>query len=307
MGLLRSAILRKHAERLSKGFDKIRHQHFGYLLRSVRSELGPEFVANGVELGGEAELALKGFQLWLYFAFSFMHPYVPGAQDSELSSQVAALLSGSNRKQVEEYLLKFNEYRNNYADLVCQVAFPIAQRITPDLDPRTLVIAAKLIPFLAINTQIVIADEFRDESTAIRLDSQMKLLYDRMARDEGEPVSGPAMYCFNCGSSFKDESSRCCVLCGVPLMHAHSIADDRPPTDQGTGQQINQLKADSAPVPNFPKTSPTPTDIPAAMVDKGIDFRRNRFKSISDWEERMYSEFGENVVPHLREIWNRTS
>lgn len=48
-------------------------------------------------------------------------------------------------------------------------------------------------------------------------------------------------------------------------------------------------------------------DIPAEMIEKGLYFRRNHFSSISNWEDRMFSEFGERVVPLLRQIWNRTS
>jgi hypothetical protein len=306
MGLFKSAILRTHAENISRGFGKVRSQHFDYIVRSVRNQLGPELVSSGIGLGGEADLALKGFQLWLYLAFSVMHPYVSGKQDSELSGNIVASLSGACRKQVESYFLKFNEYRNRYVDLVCQVAFPVAQTITPDLDPRSLTITAKLLPFLAINTQIVIADEFRDESTATRLDSQMKILYGRMERDEGETIFGPVMYCFNCGFSFKDES-KCCALCGIPLMLVHPIANERSSPDSGTGQQTCQWNADSGPAPNLPKATPIPTDLPAEMIEKGIDFRRNHFRGISDWEERMFSEFGEKVVPLLGRIWNSTS
>jgi hypothetical protein len=49
------------------------------------------------------------------------------------------------------------------------------------------------------------------------------------------------------------------------------------------------------------------TDIPAEMIEKGQYFRRNHFSGISNWEDRMFSEFGEKVVPLLREIWSRTS
>ncbi len=307
MGLFKSAILRTHADEISRGFGTVRSQHFDYIVRSARNQLGHELVSNGIGLGGEADLALRGFQLWLYLAFSAMHPYLSGKQDSELSGRIVASLSGAHRKQVEGYFLKFNEHRNNYIDLVCQVAIPVTQTITPDLDPRSLAFTAKLLPFLAINTQIVIADEFRDEVTATRLDSQMKTLHGRMARDEGETVFGPVMHCFNCGSSFKEES-KCCAICGIPLMLVDPVANQRSPDDSGRGQeQTWKSNADSAPAPILPKPTSKRADIPAEMIEKGKDFRRNDFRGISNWEKQMYSEFGEKVVPLLAEIWNRTS
>ena len=42
------------------------------------------------------------------------------------------------------------------------------------------------------------------------------------------------------------------------------------------------------------------------MIEKGLYYRRNHFKGVSNWEERMYAEFGETVVPFLNAIWTRT-
>jgi hypothetical protein len=307
MGFFRSAILRTHAENISRGFGAVRNQHFDHTVRALRDQLGSELIPSGVEIGGEADLVLRGFQLWLYLAFSIVHPYVSGKQESELSGCIVASLSGAYRKQVEEYFLKFNEYRNNYVDLVCQVAFPVAQRIMPDLDPRTLIITAKLLPFLAINTQIVIAEEFRDKATADNLDSQMKIMHSAMELREGEKLSGSAMHCFNCGCSFNDET-KCCSLCGVPLIFLDPVNDPHPAAESGlAGARTAQWREGSTPVLDSRIAEAALAEIPAEMVEKGIHFRQNHFRGISDWEERMYSEFGDRVVPLLGEIWNRTS
>jgi len=63
------------------------------------------------------------------------------------------------------------------------------------------------------------------------------------------------------------------------------------------------------PAPALPplKVEPASTDIPIEMIEKGVYLRRNQFRGISDWEERMFSEFGEKVVPLLGRIWNSTS
>jgi hypothetical protein len=74
---------------------------------------------------------------------------------------------------------------------------------------------------------------------------------------------------------------------------------------------VNELsqkqRPEPAQAPFPPKLKVVSDDVPTDMIEKGLYFRRNVFSSISNWEDRMVSEFGEKVVPFLGRIWNRTS
>lgn len=44
--------------------------------------------------------------------------------------------------------------------------------------------------------------------------------------------------------------------------------------------------------------------IPAEMLERGRFHRENNFRSIGEWEKRMVSEFGQNVIKLLPDIWD---
>jgi hypothetical protein len=71
--------------------------------------------------------------------------------------------------------------------------------------------------------------------------------------------------------------------------------------------QSENRRTDPVPEPLPRKVEASSADIPAEMIEKGVYLRRNQFRGISDWEERMFSEFGEKVIPLLGRIWNSTS
>jgi hypothetical protein len=71
-------------------------------------------------------------------------------------------------------------------------------------------------------------------------------------------------------------------------------------------QSVSQ-ETETAPPPPSRKVETASTGIPQEMIEKGLYFRRNLFSNISNWEDRMYSEFGEKVVPLLEKIWSRMS
>lgn len=304
MGFFKSFALRVHAEKLARGFGNVRSQYFDFIMREIQTKLGTEAAQDHVTLGGDADYALRGFQLWLYFFFSMVHPYVSENDREDLFRYVAAMLTGSSMNEVGAYYRKSVDLSNNYVDLVGAVAFPVAQGIMQDLDPSAAAITATLLPFLAINTQIVIAGEFRDKITADRLSSQMRIKYETM--ESGATVTAP-MFCFNCGCSF-DSETRCCLLCGVPLVLVGPGCDPQFAPESGNSEKESERQqTDPAPAPEPRKVEAASTDIPIEMIEKGTDFRHNHFKGISDWEDRMFAEFGEKVVPLLAMIWNRTS
>jgi hypothetical protein len=71
--------------------------------------------------------------------------------------------------------------------------------------------------------------------------------------------------------------------------------------------RFERKKIEPTPAPAPRRIETVSTDIPIEMIEKGVYLRRNQYRGISDWEERMFSEFGEKVVPLLGRIWNSTS
>jgi hypothetical protein len=307
MKFFKSVGLRAHAANLIKGFGSVRGQHFDFIVRQLQDQLKSDLIPSQLTPDCKADLALRGFQLWLYMAFSIMHPYVPDRDDSEFSSYVVTALSGEFKKEVEGYLIKFNEHRNNYPNLVCEVAFSLAMKIDSDIDPRGLAIIATLLPVLALNTQMVIADEFGDKTTGDILESQMKITREAMVNGKGLSLSGTDVFCFNCAFT-NGHGARCCSLCGVPLIFVGPGCDPQFAQEGGPVQaQPEHGREETAPVSDPTQVETKSSEVPADMIEKGQYYRRYHFKGVSNWEERMYAEFGEAVVPLLKAIWNRAS
>jgi hypothetical protein len=303
MGLFRFAILLWDARTISRGFDSIRVQYFDFIVKEIRTKLGTEAVRDNVTLGGDADYALRGFQLWLFFTFLRTHPYVSEKEGDRLYRYVIFMMTSQSSKEVGGYLRMCVDRMTNYVDLISEVACPVFERISKDeLDPYLLQVVASLLPFFAISSQVAIAEHFKDMETATNLESKSKIMYDKIGHDEGVPTH--AMFCFNCGSSF-DPETKLCLLCGVPLIF---VGNGSKYHESGWGVALPESQqTETAPSPSQRKVDTASADIPQEMIEKGLYFRRYLFSNISNWEDRMYTEFGEKVVPLLGKIWGRTS
>jgi len=304
MGFFKSAMLRGHAAAISKNFGKLRSLYFDFIVREIKIKLGTDAAPDQMTLGGEADLALRAFQYWLYLPFSIAHPYVSEEHYREFSGHLLMELSGKSQKAVEAYFFDFEGQRNNYADLIAHVALPIARTITPLLEFEALAITGNILPFFAIESQIAIAEQFSDKETATQLESQKRIKYETW--ESGLTVTAP-MFCFNCGCSFDPETRRC-SLCGLLLTLVGPGCDTHLAPESGAVEaRFERKKIEPTPAPAPRRIETASTDITAEMIEKGLYFRQNHFSSISNWEDRMFSEFGEKAVPLLGRIWNSTS
>ena len=189
MGLFKTLTLRRHAEHIAAGFSILRNQQFESVRRSIDRRVEREVVSGPKTLGGDADLALKAYQLLIFTTFSMEHPYVAESDFREFAGHLNIAVSGADQKQVEAYFLEFGEYQKQlmreigvgtknteeaYAEEVTRIATPIADYIVPESNHLAWTIAARLMPVFTINTQMVIADEFHDESTLNTLRLQME-------------------------------------------------------------------------------------------------------------------------------------
>lgn len=188
MGFFKTVTLRRHAERIAAGFSILRTQQFDSVLRGIQKRIEPQAVSGRETLGGDADSAFKAYQLLIFSTFSIEHPYVSAEDFREFAGRLSIAVYGTDQQQVEAYLLKFGEYQRKflrestderkitedaYAELLTGIAIPIADYIVPESNAIAWTITAMLMPLFTINTQMVIADEFRDGKTLKTLQLQM--------------------------------------------------------------------------------------------------------------------------------------
>lgn len=72
--------------------------------------------------------------------------------------------------------------------------------------------------------------------------------------------------------------------------------------------ELQALSAPLAPVPQEENMSRIPErNIPIEMLERGRYHRQSSFRNLTDWENKMVSEFGPTSIPLLKSIWDSTS
>ena len=189
MGLFTTLSLRRHAERIAAGFTILRNQQFESVRRSIEKRVEPQIVSGAKALGGDADVALKANQLLIFAGFSVEHSYVAESDFQEFAGRLNIAVSGADQKQVAAYLLEFGEHQKQLmreisvgtktteeaqGEKITRMSIPIADYIVPESNFDAWIITARLMPVFILNTQMVIADEFRDKSTLKMLQSELE-------------------------------------------------------------------------------------------------------------------------------------
>lgn len=309
MGLFDSLRLTYGAGRLAQNFTRIRRDHLSHIASEILHRFPIALAQREVSSDSAPDLYLRGLQLWSFTCLLAVHRYVDDARSQEFAGHlVNAIAGGFEPTVINNYLKTIHAQRKNFALLVAEVAACISKFLQIEDDPRPMTFVALLLPFLVIDTQASIAEHFGDSATAGALRIRAEAL---LAGINGGGVPVPmecALICPSCALGHMS-GPRVCTLCGVPLRGR----DCEPAVEEGMSDISNAegtskhgaAEAVFAP-PETPPTARTLV-ISAEMIERGKYFRENRFKGIRNWEERMYSEFGEKVVPHFKEIWNRTT
>lgn len=179
MGFFKSISLRTRAEKIASNFAIFRKEQFDFTVRNIANRKIPYYQQI---LGGDADFALKGYQLWVFAIFPRTSDYMPAPNFREFAGYVSLALYGNEQKAVEGYFHQFHEYRKDEADQLIRVAIPIADYIVGESDPVAWTITARLLPIFTINTQMVIADEFNDRRTLQSLELQMKNVREALTK-----------------------------------------------------------------------------------------------------------------------------
>ena len=161
--------------RIAEGFKTVRKWQFESAVKAIEGRLGHELRTLRRSLGGDADCALKGYQLWITTAFLVAHPYIPQAEREKFFGLLSTVVSRQDWK-VLDYTQTLHEYRSDPPEQFVRVAFPVANYITSIPHPVAATLVARLMPLFIGNTEMVIADSFGDRATLKELESGMQLI-----------------------------------------------------------------------------------------------------------------------------------
>jgi hypothetical protein len=177
MGLFKRAKLRYKAERIAEEFSKLRQQQFDSTIKAIESKLGHQVAISERMLGGDADRALKGYQLCVSTAFLALRPnLLPGLESEEFGTKLTLAVVAPQDEKVLDYFKEFSECAPNPTEQLACVSFPVANYITSEEDTDAIAIVAQLLPIFSVNSQTVVASIFGDHEAVRELEGVMQTI-----------------------------------------------------------------------------------------------------------------------------------
>jgi len=182
LGFLTSIRLHAHAKKIAMGFDLVRQRYFNDVLRNIESQAAREDLTGRRTLEGEADLALKGYQMFLLSFFMAGHKYVKDGDFQEFAGHLAIALCGMDLTEAQRYQVRFHESRNDLTALMYSVAVFLADHIISAEEPAGRLLTARSVPLFTFATQLEIAKEFADRQTIVVLQRQIEETLESLTR-----------------------------------------------------------------------------------------------------------------------------
>lgn len=175
MGFLNDLGMLKHAHSIAAKFEDLRKAHYDFTIRNIAQVAWRSIPVEKQVLGGEADLALKGFQLFYLASALRIFSYIPDTYDMQVFCGFV-IREGweAQRESVDDFCMKISQCGGDFVKQAAQIAVPLERYVLSDIDPAVQGVIGTLFPAFAIGTQLIIANEFGDKSTARRLQDGLK-------------------------------------------------------------------------------------------------------------------------------------
>lgn len=167
---------------IAAGFKTLREEQFDSATRVLERRLGRELTILRKPLGGDADRALRGYQLWITTVFVAVHPYVPQEESQSFFRSLSSAVCRDDVERVLSYYQEFHQCRHDVAEQMARVAFPVVNYLTVQPHPMATTLVARLMPIYVCNTQMVISDTFGDLATINQLESEMENIRRELTR-----------------------------------------------------------------------------------------------------------------------------
>jgi hypothetical protein len=190
MGFFKNISMDVRAQSLAGKLAKIREEQFSCVLHTVEQVLGERVTSAKRNLAGEADLSLKGFQLWILLNSVRGRGYLSRQHADIFAGMVIKHGWDAERDAVRDYCLGFDEHHADSAAQIVQVAVPIADYLLDDRkDPRVWAVIGQTLAFFALQTDFATASEFGDKQTMAMRQSQVEELCRSVSPEQRRRLS----------------------------------------------------------------------------------------------------------------------
>ncbi len=173
MGFFRSANFIVHARSIAEKFKQIREDQFSSAVYNAEHALKKAVPRERRVLGGEADIAMKGYQFWITLGILNANTYVAKQHAKEFIGHLIVAGWRDEHEAVDHFCLELQQHRDNPAEQMVNVAFPIADYICDCHDPFVATDIARFLPVFAIRTELAVSSEFGDKRAVELLEEQL--------------------------------------------------------------------------------------------------------------------------------------
>jgi len=161
---------------IAQGLEGLRKQFFAFCVDSIKDSLpeedehSQEVEVKNTSLGGEAELAIKAYQLYLTSLFLGEHEYISPKDVRDFADLLYAQVSGTQLEQCLDYLSRYTEPEIDGGTQLFRFSSDVAKYITASEAPliEAMAISSAFGTFVALHHMLV-AEIFGDEKTVKRM------------------------------------------------------------------------------------------------------------------------------------------
>jgi hypothetical protein len=190
MRFFKTAGMLLHAQSIAAKFERIRRDQFSSIVYNLEHALHQTAPPEKHALGGDADLALKGYQIWIALRTLRFRKYLP---ESDIEAFTGLLISAgwlADREAVDRYCREFHKYASNEAEQAVRVAIPIAGYLTGTPDPVVWSSVAIFLPVFAIGTELAIASDF-DDKKSVKLLQDAQVAFHENWKAQNNAAFGP--------------------------------------------------------------------------------------------------------------------
>jgi len=170
MGFFKNARMIIHAQSIAARFAVVRKDHFDTTVLNIEQVLGRTIVPEKRALGGEADIALMGYQLFTFVNFMRAKSYISEQDDQQVfCGMLIDAAWKPKREAVDDFCMRISKCGDDFIKQAANVAVPISLFVLGEPNPTSCKIIGTLLPGFSIATQYAIASEYDDKVTLKRL------------------------------------------------------------------------------------------------------------------------------------------
>ena len=165
---------------IAKGLEHLRKTWYNFGVKILQEQQtngkdSPDIKLANINLGGDADLAIKAFQLYFVSWFIAQHTYIPRKNGKDFADILYSQVCGTQIEKCMEFLSRYYEVQSDVDMQIFRFVSDVAKYITENEAPLTeSMLLGSTVPNFVANIHLIVAKCFDDEGTVKEIEAQLK-------------------------------------------------------------------------------------------------------------------------------------